>query len=241
MSEPGEETSPSEILAARREAMNRRWDAELASFGRGPAAFPPWQELASWLVEQLPGSDPWLLGWGMISVTFMLYPPGYNPDISNNDEPAGWLRGQSRGLSIGLVGAAQVGEGLIGIERRPAAPVSAVLDISSELAKVGHEIKLADGDPSSNWLSTLRTDGQGVAAEIRQELQNELPAADPRPIGWALRATAMLLAQQTINAKNQRHFGRRARTLRGLQNGNMAAAVMLDFIGDDLARESKAA
>ena len=238
MSEPGEESSPSEILAARREAMNRRWDAELASFGRGPAAFPPWQELASWLVEQLPGSDPWSMGWGMISVTFMLYPSGYNPDISDNDEPAGWLRGQSRGLSIGLVGAAQVGEGLIGFERRSVARVSAVLDISSELAKVGHEIKLADGDTRSNSLSTLGADGQGVAAEIRREMQNELPAADPRPIGWALRATAMLLAQQTINAKNRRHFGRRARTLRGLQNGNMAAAVMLDFIGQDLARES---
>lgn len=88
MSEPGEESSPSEILAARREAMNRRWNAELASFGRGPSAFPPWQELASWLVEQLPGSDPWSMGWGMINVTFMLYPSGYNPDISDND---GWL------------------------------------------------------------------------------------------------------------------------------------------------------
>jgi uncharacterized membrane protein YgcG len=57
----------------------------------------------------------------MINVTFMLYPPGYNPDISDNDEPAGWLRGQSRGLSIGLVGAAQVGEGLIGLQRRSVA------------------------------------------------------------------------------------------------------------------------
>jgi hypothetical protein len=241
MSEPGEETSPSQILVARREAMNRRWNAELASFGRGPSAFPPWQELASWLVEQLPGSDPWLMGWGMINVTFMLYPPEYNPDISDNDEPAGWSRGQSRGLSIGLVGAAQVGEGLIGLERRSVAPVSSGFDISRELAKVGHEIKLADGDPHSNWLSTFRTDGRGVAAEIQRELQHELPTADPRPIGWALRATAMLLAQQTINAKKQRQFGRRARTLRGLQDGNMAAAVMLDFIGQDLARDHRAA
>lgn len=241
MSEPGEETSPSQILVARREAMNRRWNAELASFGRGPSAFPPWQQLASWLVEQLPGSDPGLMGWGMINVTFMLYPPEYNPDISDNDEPAGWSRGQSRGISIGLVGAAQVGEGLIGLERRSVAPVSGGFDISRELAKVGHEIKLADGDPHSNWLSTFLTDGRGVAAEIRQELQNELPTADPRPIGWALRATAMLLAQQTINAKKQRQFGRRARTLRGLQDGNMAAAVMLDFIGEDLARDPRAA
>lgn len=241
MSEPGKGSFPSQMLVVRRETMNRRWQAELASFGSGPSAFPPWQELASWLVEQLPGSDPWLMGWGMINVTFMLYPREYNPEISDNDEPAGWSHGQSRGLSIGLVGAAQVGEGLIGLERRSVAPVSGVLDISGELAKVGHEIKLTDGDPSMNWLSTLRTDGQGVAAEIRQELQNELPTADPRPIGWALRATAMLLAQQTINAKKQRQFGRRARTLRGLQDGNMAAAVMLDFIGEDLARDSRAA
>lgn len=241
MSEQGEENSPSQILLARREAMNRRWNAELASFGRGPSAFPPWQELASWLVEQLPASDPWLMGWGMISVTFMLYPSEYNPEISDNDEPAGWSRGQSRGLSIGLVGAAQVGEGLIGLERRSVASVSHVLDISGELAKVGHEIKLADGNPSSNWLSTFRTDGRGVAAEIRQDLRSELPTADLRPIGWALRATAMLLAQQTINAKKQRQFGRRARSLRGLQDGNMAAAVMLDYIGEHLARDSRAA
>ncbi len=230
----------SQDLIRARELMGDLWGQEMSKVALDVSWFRSGLALARWLVSQLPGTNPEVLGWGLIAVATMLYPPWYDPQLGDILKPADWPPGRGKGASIALLEASRVGEELIsiGMGNPSPAPAPAALEVGDEMAAIDFgQLITEQGLVSRDRLADLRAENDD-SAEIRQVLLDGMPGADLRAIGWALVAAAVLVMNQALGSPVPRGFGRRARWRRGARTGSVIAALSLGMIGEGLTREA---
>src|SRR5450755_1646682 len=240
--------APAPQILALRESLGERFDRYLAAAGE---PLTSGADVTEWLLSQLPGADPELLGWAVLTVAGLLY-PGLRPE-----RMAAGTTATVAGQNMTMLIASRVGEALIEAAEAPRAAAgtaqagtAATGTAQAGTVVVGRELSLVDlteayadlrlpAAPDATAAQRRRQLREHMAAElaeIREVLTEGIAGLDLTAAGWALTGTGMCLLVQTSRAPAARR-GRLPRRSRHdeLKNSAMRSAMLLAVIGDFLA------
>ena len=108
--------APAPQILALRESLGERFDRYLAAAGE---PLTSGADVTEWLLSQLPGADPELLGWAVLTVAGLLY-PGLRPE-----RMAAGTTATVAGQNMTMLIASRVGEALIEAAEAPRAAAGA--------------------------------------------------------------------------------------------------------------------
>jgi hypothetical protein len=250
--------APAPQILALRESLGERFDRYLAAAGE---PLTSGADVTEWLLSQLPGADPELLGWAVLTVAGLLY-PGLRPERTAAGTTA-TVAGQNMTMLI----ASRVGEALIEAAEAPRAAAGAAQAGTAQAGTaqagtaatgtaqagtvvVGRELSLVDlteayadlrlpaapDATAAQRRHALQENMAGELAEIRTVLTGGIAGIDLTAAGWALTGTGMCILVQTSRvpaARRARLTGRRRRHDE-LKNSAMRSAMLLAVIGDFL-------
>jgi hypothetical protein len=235
--------APAPQILALRESLGERFDRYLAAAGE---PLTSGADVTEWLLSQLPGADPELLGWAVLTVAGLLY-PGLRPERTAAGTTA-TVAGQNMTMLI----ASRVGEALIEAAEAPRAAAGAAQAGTAQAGSVvvGRELSLVDlteayadlrlpaapDATAAQRRHALQENMAGELAEIRTVLTGGIAGIDLTAAGWALTGTGMCILVQTSRvpaARRARLTGRRRRHDE-LKNSAMRSAMLLAVIGDFL-------
>jgi|SRR5450755_1017345 hypothetical protein len=242
--------APAPQILALRESLGERFDRYLAAAGE---PLTSGADVTEWLLSQLPGADPELLGWAVLTVAGLLY-PGLRPE-----RMAAGTTATVAGQNMTMLIASRVGEALIEAAEAPRAAAGAAQAGTAQAGTVvvGRELSLVDlteayadlrlpaapDATAAQRRHALQENMASELAEIRTVLTGGIAGIDLAAAGWALTGTGMCILVQTSRvpaARRARLTGRRRRHDE-LKNSAMRSAMLLAVIGDFLVNPASPA